>query len=289
MNYAQTNLQLLNQLAVAGYDGPDCVLVASAYRLAMRLYSAWYRPSGKTFIAHVVGTASVLVSLRTSATSIAAGLLHAAYTHGEFAAGEEPADAARTLLTATVGADVERLVTMYWELQWNPETVERLATPESVIALRPLERELLLVRLANELEDHLDLAALYGLGPNAGRSYAEAFLPPALRLAELLGEPALASELGRVLGETRSAYVGCVFGSQKASAFLPPQTHCLKFKLAVAERMGRIKAGRAALRAYRRIRRSANAVRGHAARYVERGRACGTGDGIALPSGKPRV
>ena len=76
--YAQTNIQLLNQLHRANYTADDLHLVRTAYELAMRLFCGQFRASGKTFIAHLVGTASVLGSLRVGAALIAVGLLHAA-------------------------------------------------------------------------------------------------------------------------------------------------------------------------------------------------------------------
>jgi (p)ppGpp synthase/HD superfamily hydrolase len=256
MNYAQTNLQLMNQLVTGAYDAVDRALIANAYRLAMRLHTGWFRASGKTFIAHVVGTASVLAWLRASANTVSAGLLHAAYTHGEFAAGDEPSRSSRAQVIAAVGADVERLVTMYWALQWNPATIAAFASPESVRDLEPLQRELLLVRLANELEDHLDLAALYSLGPARGRAQANAFLRPARALADLLGLPALGWELERVRRETELGTIEASFGNATISMLIPPRTHRLKLKLAVAERVAMLKAGRSALRVYQRIKRS---------------------------------
>ena len=64
INFAQTNIQLLNQLHREGYSADDLHLVRVAYRFAMDLFSGQFRASGKTFIAHLVGTASVLGSLR---------------------------------------------------------------------------------------------------------------------------------------------------------------------------------------------------------------------------------
>ena len=60
--YAQTNIQLFNQLRRDGYSKTDLDLVRDAYELAMVLFSGRFQPSGKSFIAHVVGTASILAS-----------------------------------------------------------------------------------------------------------------------------------------------------------------------------------------------------------------------------------
>ncbi|NJL09589.1 MAG: hypothetical protein HC908_03480 [Calothrix sp. SM1_7_51] len=61
--FAQTNIQLFNQLHREGYSSTDLSLIANAYSLAMELFTGTFRPSKKTFIAHLVGTASILASL----------------------------------------------------------------------------------------------------------------------------------------------------------------------------------------------------------------------------------
>ena len=50
--FAQTNLQLINQLQNSGYPPAKLKFVATAYELAMRLFTGRFRASGKTFIAH---------------------------------------------------------------------------------------------------------------------------------------------------------------------------------------------------------------------------------------------
>ena len=61
---AQTNIQLFNQLRRDAYSDGDLNLVRHAYESAMVLFSGRFQPSGKSFIAHVVGTASILAWLR---------------------------------------------------------------------------------------------------------------------------------------------------------------------------------------------------------------------------------
>lgn len=74
--YAQTNLQLFNQLRLNGYSNTELACIFNAYKLVVSLYTACFRPSGKTFIAHLVGTATILSFLRAPASVVAAGLLH---------------------------------------------------------------------------------------------------------------------------------------------------------------------------------------------------------------------
>src|SRR5208282_2979363 len=77
--YAQTNIQLINQLRGESYATSDLRVVVDSYELAALLLTGRFRASGKTFIAHLVGTASILGSLHAPAPLVAAGLLHAVY------------------------------------------------------------------------------------------------------------------------------------------------------------------------------------------------------------------
>ena len=64
VTYAQSNLQLFNQLIANGYSESELVCVVNAYKLIMNLFTGIFRSSGKTFLAHLIGTASVLVNLQ---------------------------------------------------------------------------------------------------------------------------------------------------------------------------------------------------------------------------------
>ena len=80
--YAQTNLQLYGQLGAAGWTEPQLALVASGYELAMEICGASFRPNGKPFMCHLVGTASIVASWVAPVDEVVCGLLHSAYTHG---------------------------------------------------------------------------------------------------------------------------------------------------------------------------------------------------------------
>ena len=56
---AQTNLQLYNQLLALSWPADDLERVRAAYEFVDELFSGLHRGSGKTFIAHLIGTASV--------------------------------------------------------------------------------------------------------------------------------------------------------------------------------------------------------------------------------------
>ncbi|HBE20933.1 MAG TPA: hypothetical protein DEG17_06750 [Cyanobacteria bacterium UBA11149] len=118
-SYAQTYIQLLNQLQREGYSKEDLILIKNAYEMAMELFTGCYRPSGKTFIAHVVGTASILTSLHVSAKIVAAGLLHSIYAEADFGSWEKGiSNTKQKQVTAVVGEEVEEYLCRYAALKW---------------------------------------------------------------------------------------------------------------------------------------------------------------------------
>jgi hypothetical protein len=211
--YAQTNIQLFNQLHRAGYTADELQVVRTAYELAMRLFAGQFRASGKTFIAHLVGTASVLGSLRVGASLIAAGLLHAAYQRGDF--GDRVAgitDAKRDRLRADfpfggdgrVGAEVEAYIARYQSFPWGSKYI--CSYHRDLNTMSGLDREVLLMRLANELEEYLDLGVLYhGDEARRGLNCLDGNGRTLIAMAEQLGFPALGASLADAITEVANA------------------------------------------------------------------------------------
>lgn len=206
MSYAQTNLQLYNQMRAAGYCEAGIRLVRDAYDLATRLFTAKFRGSGKPLLSHLVGTASVLCTLAVPDRLLAAAGLHAAYIFGDFGDGRPGmTPARRAFVRRGIGSEVEDLVARYHRLDWRPETIG--AFYERVDELSAPERDVLLIRLANELEDHLDLGILYCRNAAHRREEIERSLHLCIALAEAIGQTLLASELTRVFEEARSSAI----------------------------------------------------------------------------------
>lgn len=241
-SFAQTNIQLFNQLQQAGYKHADLVCVRDAYAFAMRLFTGCFRPSGKTFISHLVGTASILADSHASGPTVAAGLLHSAYSHGEFGTGARGiSEAKRKQLQLVVGIEAEHLVAQYTSSPWDAQTISALL--KSLPGPGSVAREVLLIRLANELEDHLDCAALYSGIAEYRRNAIRSYLFRCIDIAEKLGLPALAAALSRAFEETLSMELPLAFQGEnpnltnkktvhligwKSSFLFPPATHNLR-------------------------------------------------------------
>ncbi len=84
---AQTNTQLYGQLIAARYGSEEIVAVHRAYTLATKVFAGQLRPEGRPFVCHVVGVASILAMVEAPHATIVGGLLHSAYSHGDFGHG----------------------------------------------------------------------------------------------------------------------------------------------------------------------------------------------------------
>jgi hypothetical protein len=223
---AQTNIQFFGQLQRQGYSTEELTLVRDAYGSAVQLFTGLYRPSGKTFIAHAIGTASILSDLHVCANLIAAALLHAAYEHGDFGDGTKGISAKkRDWVRQAVGEQVEEYVARYTALRWNRKTIP--AIYEGFDELRPLDRDVLLMRLANELDDLSDLGILYCLKAEPKLDHHVRFCPMLIDMADKLGFPDLAAELAHTLTDTQSAEIFPGLRSHQPGVILiAPRSYC---------------------------------------------------------------
>ncbi len=202
---AQTNLQLWSQLQAAGYDRGDLEYVGRTYKLAIELFSGCFRASGKTFIAHLVGTASILAHLGASRTIVATGLIHAAYEFGDFGGwySSGPTRRKRRYLQRILGQQTEQFVAGYSSLKWSTRTIPSIL--DAMSQWDPEKRNVLLVRLANELEEYLDLGLLYC--GQKGQIYSAHQSEAIVTMAERLGQPALAAALAAAQEQMAAARV----------------------------------------------------------------------------------
>lgn len=199
---AQSNLAFYRQMHEHGYSEEALRLARRAYATASALFTARFRASEKPFLCHLVGTASILAQLEASPVQVAAGLLHAAYQSGDFGGIRRRGSTRRNraFLRTRVGREVEDGVLRYGQMRWDPTSIARLA--ERIDALSAPERETVVLRLANELEDHLDLAMSYCAG---SRARIDAALPRFAPMARALALPALAAAFETVSEEMRHA------------------------------------------------------------------------------------
>ncbi len=197
-SYAQTNLQLYNQMLAGGYSDADLDRVRRCYGLVLYLFTGHYRANGKPFLIHLIGTASILAAIEAPIRVVCAGLLHAAYEHGDFGM-EFPFSRRRARVRRSAGQEVEELVVQYSRLEWVASKAPSYR--RDLRAMAPTQRDVLLIRLANELEDSLDSGLLYCLTPHKGQVLAGAHLDELIGLAHELEQPGLAASLRQAAGD----------------------------------------------------------------------------------------
>jgi (p)ppGpp synthase/HD superfamily hydrolase len=219
---AQTHLQFYRQMQDAEYSTQDLVLVDRAYRLAMQLFAGHYRPNNKPFIAHLVGTASILAAVHQPAFVVAAGLLHSAYWLGLGRKGAGVKPRYRKDLAALLGAQAERLVYNYSNRRWSVEDFRLSA--DDVRSLAAEERQLYLIKLADVHEEFLDAGHLYQPRKKLlwDQDASASWLPDASQLIQALGFDAWAREFQRAIENRSRAIPAEIRGEASGSRILAP-------------------------------------------------------------------
>lgn len=200
--YAQTNVQLFHQLKSEGYTQDDFLCIFRTYEFAVHMFTGRFQPSGNTFLCHVVRVASILASLHLPAKVVAAALIHSVYRKGDFACGKGLSDAKRRQVKAVVGEEVEEYVYKFERMRWASRITgirDRLET------LNPVDRHLILMRLANDLEHHLDFEILYYSDVPRQRLIQQGHIMT--EIAEKLGFPKLAAHLAEASRKAVSAEI----------------------------------------------------------------------------------
>ena len=258
--YAQTNVQLFDQLQRNGYTHLELSCVLNAYKLAMRLFTGIYRPSGETFITHQVGTASILSSLHVPAEVVAAGLTHAAYTHGDFGGCIKGISAAkREHVRRAVGKEVEAYIARYTALTWKPQSI--LTIRDSVSELDLVDRHVVVMRLADVLEKYQDREILYHGDLKRIGQYLDRYGPIMVEIASQLSCATLAAELEKAFRQAVSttstipAELRCATG-QRHSFLIAPQSYRERLRIVLyREVVQRLRAVRARIGVGARLRR----------------------------------
>ncbi|MDQ2869983.1 MAG: hypothetical protein M3S32_04520 [Acidobacteriota bacterium] len=234
--YAQTNIQLFNQLHRQGYSSADLKSVVSAYELMTLLMTGRFRASGKTFVAHLVGTASILASLEAPSALVVAGLLHAVYTAGDFGDDRSgSSEARRERVRSVVGERAEEYISRYDGLLWTDQTIRGVS--ENLDSMASIERDVVLMRLANELEEFLDLGLHYSGEQRRLKTSGSDRCDLMVGMAQKLGVPRLSEELARTIDESASATLPAEVVSTRNASFLLPPLSYQRLKNSLVDRL----------------------------------------------------
>jgi hypothetical protein len=193
--FALTYPQLMHQAVALGLGERDLLRLRRAHELAQGLTDGLYRKQSVPFLCHLVRTASIALAEAPSTDVVVASLLHAVYFLHVFERSRRrgPRRADREFLRAEIGSTAEELITAYGAISWHDAGLLE-AYAADLEAQSPRTRDLLLMALANELEDHLDAGEAYA-AQGGGGAPEERHAAACLALAEGMGHRALADDL----------------------------------------------------------------------------------------------
>ena len=194
----QTPSALLDLAVARGLGAEELEVLVRACNLASVLMDGGFRPCGRPFVNHLIGTAGVLLRYDLGVESVCEGLLHAAYTHRRL-----PAAAVQEALLR-VHPQVELRVRDYTQ-----RSLARSAPPPTPGEYSPRDGEHAAVIAANEIDMRLS-----GEYDHSGRR-DEVDAGEASRIVaalELLGVPGMARTLRECMAVRRAVPVQLVTG-----------------------------------------------------------------------------
>jgi len=262
---AQTNLQLYNQLIAAGWPDTNLDRTRAAYVLATDLFAGQMRSSGKTFLSHLVGVASAVAAAGGRPDLVHAALLHSAYTHGDFGDGRrDAAESKRAAVRSAIGTEAEELVAGYAALGYSADTIDDWQ--QRAHTLSPREHDLAVLRLANEVDEHIDLGTRYSDRYGHPMSTDSVFETMTL-LADELDEPALADLMKQVRNTEADVAVPVVLRSRSyGSEVIAPRSYWRRPAVVIHGTKRKIRRQIAAIPGMRRLWRVARRYAGQSGR-----------------------
>ena len=188
--YAQTNVQLYRELEAGGCSLEALAAVRRAYDLATRLFAGRIQSSGRPFLCHLVGTASILARLGRGHDVVAAGVLHSVYRRADRGDDSKGIARCRKLVIEGVGAEVEEVLLRFFQTRRCYEVLRERAGD-----LDALDRDVALMLLADELEKLSSRNLLYDSRVDERLARYRRKGADMIGLARVLGFPHLTSEL----------------------------------------------------------------------------------------------
>lgn len=206
------------------YSEADISRMNAAYEIAVPMFSGRFRGSGKPFIAHLVGTASVLASRKVEVEMLVAALLHAAYTVGDlgFHPGRRQSSKQRAYIRQCVGGDAEDLISLYDASHWSAEKIASDTRDWKTMDSR--QRNTVLMHLANTYEDFMDGAMVHGVSDKNSMYVSAGVQEDILTLIELNDWPTLGKLQAAAFKEFNEALntVNQIDDSKFSQLRLPP-------------------------------------------------------------------
>jgi GT2 family glycosyltransferase len=185
----QTLFELMKQAFVRGYSRDDVSLFGKAYNVAMTLFGDGFRPCGRPFLLHLVGTASVLIAYGFTARVVVCGMLHAAYSHAPVGQLKSASlDAVKRMLQSSFEDRVELTIREYTRFRLDPAAWcnQRPGGPRTLD-----DAAVIAIGLANDIDEHFSGEYLFSHKRESKCEWRDY----AFRTVEALSVPGLALSL----------------------------------------------------------------------------------------------
>jgi len=194
----------MNQAIEFGYNKSELKLLKKAFDFALRFANGIYRAQGIPLIEHLTRTASILIACQQSIHVVITGLLHAVFVIHKFDHSKRSSDISlrKKDLEESFGKELSRMVYQYEELDWYKANVLQ-GYVLNFEQLTDEKKSLLIIRLANELDDHLDMAMSFSSDSRIKRR-SQSYGGDCVKLAEKLGLIQLAKQLEEILLQQQS-------------------------------------------------------------------------------------
>ena len=184
----QTFTGLMELALLKGYNARDLERIEASYWRALSLSNGGYRPCGRPFINHLVGTASVLVHYGFEVRLVQAALMHAAYTHApHFGGGPGKTVEAVAGKLGGLGSGLERAVRAYTVRSTRWQLLSELGNWQDIATMSDVDTAILTI--ANDTDMNLSgevrATGRTDVGDNAALSKAR-------EICQILGVPGMA-------------------------------------------------------------------------------------------------
>ena len=161
--FAQNYPQLMGQAQQAEFTDTELRQLRDAFELALEFSNGIYRMQGVPLLNHLVTSSSIVLKECKDIEMVIAALLHAAYVLHRFKNSSRSSrfEVRRDELRRRFGAGTEELIWAFDRTPWyRREALERHI--DRFDQSTTFQRRVLVLRLANEIDDYLDNAAGYG-------------------------------------------------------------------------------------------------------------------------------
>lgn len=153
----QTLAGLIWQARRKGYDASEIQHLIQGGVMVMQLFDGMYRPCGRPFLNHLVGTASVLVFYGFEISLVLAGLLHATFSHGLYSRSAHN-DAQLRDRFSVLGRQAGRVSGLAMAYDQRHAAYRDMLARHGDPATLPMPLvNLLLLETANDIDMHLSL------------------------------------------------------------------------------------------------------------------------------------